>query len=65
MVEYASESMVREISTLVITCLDGAQVFNLSCNFVAATPGVYHLRTFNAQSEKITVRGVLNNINRI
>lgn len=49
---------------LVVTCLDGAQVYNLSAISLEPTPGVYHLRTFNAQSEKITIRGTLNNINQ-
>ena len=49
---------------LTVTCLDSAQVYNLSAIALQPGPGVYHLRTYNAQSEKITIRGALNNINQ-
>jgi hypothetical protein len=49
---------------LVVTCLDSSQVYNLSAISLQPGPGGYFLRTYNAQSEKITVRGILNNINQ-
>lgn len=49
---------------LVVTCLDNSQVYNLSAIPLQPGPGVYHLRTFNAQSEKATLRGILNNIDQ-
>jgi len=47
---------------LTITTLDGAQVTNLTSIQLAPTPGIYPMRTFNAQSEKITIRGQMISI---
>jgi len=47
---------------LTVTTLDGAQVTNLTSIQLAPTPGIYPMRTFNAQSEKITIRGQMISI---
>jgi hypothetical protein len=44
---------------LTITTLDGGQVMNLPAISLRAGPGFYPMRTFNAQSEKITIKGSL------
>lgn len=46
---------------LTVTSLDGGQVYNLPGIPLTIAPGIYPMRTFNAQSEKITIRGVLQN----
>ena len=45
---------------LTITTLDSGQVINLPSISLRAAPTVYPLRTFNAQSEKITIKGSLS-----
>jgi len=46
---------------LTVTSLDGGQVYNLPAIPLTLFPGIYPLRTYNAQSEKITLRGVTQN----
>ena len=51
------------VLNLTVTTLDGGQVYNLAGLQLQPFPGIYPMRTFNAQSEKITIRGVLQNNN--
>ena len=44
---------------LVVRTLDGSQITNLSALTLRSAPGFYPMRTFNAQSEKITIKGTL------
>jgi hypothetical protein len=48
---------------LTVTALDGSQVYNLPAILLSPLPGIYPMRTFNAQSEKITIQGTLQNNN--
>jgi hypothetical protein len=55
---YGSGNLV-----LTVTTLDGAQVTNLTGITLTPGPTIYPMRIFNAQSEKITIRGTLQNNN--
>lgn len=46
---------------LTVTSLDGIVVQNLSAIPLNITPGVYAFRSYNLQSEKVTLRGTLSN----
>jgi len=49
------------VLNLTITALDGGQVINLSGIQLQQLPGVYPMRTYNAQSEKVTIKGTMQN----
>jgi hypothetical protein len=44
---------------LTIKTLDDGQIYNLPGILLSGSPGIYPLRTFNAQSEKIVINGKL------
>jgi len=46
---------------LVVTTLDGVTVANLAAVPLFPSPGVYPFRSYNLQSEKVTLKGTLTN----
>lgn len=45
---------------LTVTSLDGGYVTNLPAIILSSAPSLYPMRTFNVQSEKVTIRGALS-----
>jgi hypothetical protein len=46
-----------------VTTLDSGQVQNLPSIYLNSAPGVYQLRTYNVQSEKVTIKGSMTLFN--